>query len=153
MAGIIIGGVLIAAAFIAFVWPFPNSEGFTRITEPIYYGGGLTRLPDPVLEKSYDKWAEETWEQWESGHSHYYAEPDTPPQCPKCYYVGSAMMDEYMSRAHHDSEARARWRNEMKIAQAQVEALGECRCDQKLTVGEAAFRAAEFNRPYGDFSG
>jgi hypothetical protein len=44
------------------------------------------------------------------------------------------------------------WRSpgclERRRRDAQIEALGGCRCEQKLTAGQAAFEAREFNRPY-----
>lgn len=122
-------------------------------SEPIDCGGGLFRLPDPELQPSYSDWARDTWEQWVAGRSHFSSGPDGPTLCPACYYVGLAEQSNYLAANHHSAEAATRWRNSVNIERAEAKALGECRCDLRVTPGEAAARSANELRRYGNFRG
>lgn len=120
---------------------------------PVDFGDGLYLLPEPKLQPSYEEWADKTWSTWEAGTCHYYSDDKSPEQCPACYYVGLAEQSRYLASRHYDPTAAKRWRNSVAIESAQAAALGECRCDQRLTPGEAAKQSARTLGPYGDFRG
>lgn len=136
-------------SFLAFGAPDP---------EPIDCGGGLRRIPPAPPGKVFDgypgeyipvvQWAAQTWEAYESGLASYTRTGDGPSICPSCYYLGMVETARLLSTGHHDGTAQRNWRRGQADYEAQVEALGGCRCAQKLTAGQAAFEAREFNRPY-----
>jgi hypothetical protein len=126
--------------------------------KPVDYGGGLYRIPDAPTGKVFDghpgeyipvaEWATRRWEAYEAGRHSYSSTGDGPEICPFCYYLGMVETSRLLSTSHHDNGARRRWARSVTEYEAQIEALGGCRCEQKLTAGQAAFEAREFNRPY-----
>lgn len=112
-------------------------------TEAVEYGDGLVRLPDPVLQLSYEDWAAETWAGWEAGTSSFgQGSYGGPAVCPACYYVGLTGQSAFLAASHPLPEAANRWRNSAAIEKAQAAALGSCRCGKGLTSSEAAVRSA-----------
>ena len=126
--------------------------------KPIDCGGGLYQIPEAPTGKVFDghsgeyipvaEWAARTWEAYEAGRHSYHATGDSPEICPACYYLGMVETSRLLSTSHHDNGARHRWARSVADYGARIEALGACRCEQKLTSGQAAFEAREFNRPY-----
>ena len=124
------------------------------VREPINYGGGLTRLPDPDPDagKTFDtrtgSWitfeeaAQATLDLYEAGQW------SSGGMCPRCSQVTMDGNAAYLSQAHPNAAARRRWADAHEEHLAMIAAFGDCRCGQNKTLFEAAREAQVFNAPY-----
>lgn len=129
-----------------------------RVTKPISYGGGLTRLPDenPASGMTYDHdgwvtfeaWAASRWENYEVGRLHCQLTPNTGQVCPYCYAVYLEEQSAFMAANHDDSGARKRWAVGVQEQRRMREALVACRCETQLRAADAAEIVEHLNRQY-----
>lgn len=120
-----------------------EDEGFKRVTKPVNYGGGLTRMPDPSPSDASVAWASDRWVMWERGQLRIQG-----GECPRCYAGQSLGRNELLAKTHRDSEARARWRNHAAVSRAEMNALGPCRCGRNKTPDQGRQHAIEQLGPW-----
>lgn len=125
------------------------------VREPVDYGGGLVRLPDPdpksgkTFDSRTESWitfaeaAKATLDLYEAGQ--WSAQGGT---CPRCYEVTVDGNAAHLAEVHPNPAARRRWAAAHEEHQAMIAALGDCRCGQRKTLYEAAREAQIFNAPY-----
>lgn len=85
-------------------------------------------------------WAQETWDAYTEGRSGYRGHSDTPV-CPYCYAVQVIEDAKYLSVRNPDKQARERWTQWAQMHEEEKQLLEACRCDSKLTAGQAASNA------------
>lgn len=129
-----------------------------RVTKPVYYGGGLTRLPDenPASGMTYGHdgwitfaaWAASQWEAYEAGRLSCQLTPEGRQVCPYCYAVYLEQQSAFLASNHGDSGARKRWAVGIEEQRRKREALGACRCGQELRDADAAEAVEHVNRRY-----
>lgn len=124
------------------MWPFRR--------KPITLGWGAGQRIVQSSELARDdkgrplaEWATATWITWEAGSRAFRDNLDDPRDlCPACYHVLQAESQQFVADRQSKAADRRRWVRRVVGAEQRLAHLGPCRCEYRLTPGQAAADAA-----------
>ncbi len=126
------------------MWPF------RRKSIVLGWGACLWSVQSPELARDDDtglplaEWATATWIAWEAGSRAFRDNLDDPRDlCPACYHVLQAESQAFVANQQSKAAARRRWVCRVVDAEQRLACLGPCRCEHRLTPGQAASDAAK----------
>jgi hypothetical protein len=110
-----------------------------------YHGDGLWELgQQPKTRDQYtgekldEGWADRAWAAWDAGAQYHINADDMASVCPVCYHVSMAETARHLGQTRPEASARANWSRHLARESLMLRLLGRCRCDRRLTAGQAA---------------